>query len=583
MRHRREDGFTLIELAVSLGVFAVAMIGLSLMFDQALESASRVRFDEAARTIAQRQVEEMRALPFYVPQNPENAGDVDLLDFYFPNHVNDTSPACPAGVYDPTVDAWTFTCTVDPVNEDGRDFRLQVVSQFVAVQDSGGVVAKPPDSDYDSDAAGVDEPPTRAVQVTVIVSRSVGGQDRSVTLDTVIVEGGQELPTVEASGSIEGVNVSGVIFQDGDGAGSLAAEVLASVGKAETAFREVNLSTSQASADPLSATERDSATGIPVGDPPRVDLPTQGQSSVSVPNSTFGDFQADSTGMPPPPMSSLQDPILPIASWLPGPSDASAEARVSKLHSLTPEGLATATVDEFQLNARDENEAVPLSMLELGRVAATVEQQSTTTQTTVEAVMDLSTLSGGCEEPERPAVAVRASRDFASNPNYHGVVVMESMHLEADATAGTTTAATGVSWRVDCLRVWDPNLVNPGDPENPLGDYGPSYTFGFILGCGPWIDDPATCGPLVPANPVVVPAAYASGGETALDIVVGITVQDSVPGGAGGASTASLAQKNVLFITTRDDLVGPTVPELEPMLVGFGNANLSVSYIDHAH
>jgi hypothetical protein len=218
-------------------------------------------------------------------------------------------------------------------------------------------------------------------------------------------------------------------------------------------------------------------------------------------------------------------------------------------------------------------------MIEFGLATSVVEQRSTTTGVTVEANVDLQAITG-----QRPGVAVFASRQFGSNPNYRGVVTISSLSVDADVAAASTASNADVSWRVDDLRVWDPNLPNPSDPGNPLGDYGPAFTFGFVAGCGGWITTPPVTCPtgLGTPNPVVIPLAYAGGGgETSLSIISGLTAPEATSDASIGFSTASLSQKNVLSIVTRDDVAGAV--QLEPMSVVLGSVNLSVSFLSHEH
>jgi hypothetical protein len=71
------------------------------------------------------------------------------------------------------------------------------------------------------------------------------------------------------------------------------------------------------------------------------------------------------------------------------------------------------------------------------------------------------------------------------------------------------------------------------------------------------------------------------GTSTSLSIVAGVTVRDSQVDAAAGTASASVAQKNILSITTRDDVTGAT--PLEAMLVGVGDASADASYIVHEH
>jgi hypothetical protein len=171
---------------------------------------------------------------------------------------------------------------------------------------------------------------------------------------------------------------------------------------------------------------------------------------------------------------------------------------------------------------------------------------------------------------------------------FNGVLLIRSLHVDAEVVASTTTATTAINWTVENLRVWDP-AANSG-----LGDYGPSYSFGMIATCGGWVGNPAQCGPartdgkapFENPNPVVIPNSYAgtdsSGAAgSSLSIVAGVTVREANADPANGISNASVAQKNILSITTRDDLTGAVA--LEPMLLGVGDTNVSVSYITHEH
>ena len=574
MTRRHERGFTLIELAVSLGVFAIAVLTLSLLFDRALESTAQVRFDETAKTVAQDKLEEVRSLPVYVPQS-EETGNVDVLDLYFPNTTGATVLPPPAtGAYDATANVWTFTTTIDPLTVDGRDFRLQVGAQFVTPTDGGALVPRQPTATYNSDVADVDDPPSNSVKVTVTVSRLVGGQTRQVSLDTIMVRREETEPSVEASAQVHAADVSGVAFQDGDAGGGIAAEILATVAQTNLAFREVTGSTSQASADPLEVVERE-----PIGNVEIARRPTAGSTAASVPNSTTGDVQVPANGLLAADSMSSVNGVGAIAAWGSADPSGTAAARVSKLHSLQPEGRAAAASNAFELNARDAGESVPLRMIELGRATSVVEQGSTTTGVTVVADVNLETIAG-----VRPGVAVFASRDFGSNPNYRGVVTIGSVSVDADIAAASTSSTADVSWRVNGLRVWDPNLPNLSDPANPLGDYGPPFTFGFIAGCGGWIATPPVTCPtgLGTPNPVVIPAAYAgAGGQTSLAIVSGLTAPEVTSDPAVGFSTASLSQKNVLSIVTRDDIAGAA--PLEPMSVVLGSVNVSASFLSHEH
>ncbi|MGH2764841.1 MAG: type IV pilus modification PilV family protein [Actinomycetota bacterium] len=576
MTRRRDEGFTLIEIAISLSVFAVVMISLTLLFDTSLETASRTRFDELGKTVAQQKLEEIRSLPYHVAQT-EEAGDVDALDLYFPN-LTGTSPIAGAtGSYDATTDVWTFTTTQN-VTEDGRDFQIATALQFVTPLDTGSLQPQAPLAGYDSDSANVDEPATNSVRAVVTVSRNIGGgQPRSVTLETVITQAEADQPSVEASGSVLGAQVTGLSFQDGDGGGGVTADILAEVARAQTAFREVAESTSQASSDPIQVVERDPVTGVSI----QPEGPTTGQSSASVPNSSTGTVQSTSASIASGTYGSLNGTGV-IASWDSTNPSSTSEARISAVHSLSPEGRTTVDADDVEINARNLGDPVPLQMVFIDEIEGSVEQTSTTVQARVRSVVDIEG-SGGDR-----AVNVVATNQFNSNGTFDGILTIDSMHVDVEAVAGTTAASTVINWTVEGLRVWDPAA------DGGLGGYGPAYSFGMISTCGGWVDDPNLCGPartdgkadFENPNPVVIPAAYAGtdnagASATSLSVVAGVTVREANADAVNGISNASLSQKNILSITTRDDLADAVA--LQPMLLGLGDASASVSYIIHEH
>ena len=532
-----------------------------------------------AKVLAQRKIEEIRGLPMYVSQRTD-AADVDVLDLYVPDDASETTPTGASGTYDPSAGVWSFSSQEpDILTEPGSPYTRTVVVQFVRPLDDGSLQVRQPISGYDSDLLDFDRPAANAVSVTVTVAHTVEGQSRSVTLGTVIAQTRHDQPKVEAGGSVLAAQVSGLAVQDGDSPGQVA-DVLAQVGSGQVTYREISEPTAQASADPLEITERDPATNTPLQTPG----PSGGGSSATAPNSTTGniDDPTPTSLSASPPVSTINDPVVVIGSWLGTNPSADTAARVSSIHSQNPEASAAVALQRLLLNSRDLGDPVPERALELGRTSGLVEEASTTAESTVTAQVDIVPESGD------PGVTVWGPPQFLSNPEFEGVLTIESLHVDVEATAAASTSESHVHWRIDDLRIWDPN-ANGGD-----GAYAGPWTFGFDHDCGGWVDDPALCGPLRTdgraafenPNPVQIPAPYAGtdaagAQQTSINVVVGATIPEATSDPAAGTSNATAAQKNILSITTRDDLVG-AVP-LEPMLLELGDANANVSYVTHEH
>lgn len=569
-RRADERGFTLIELAVAVGVFGIFLIGFSFIFESAFSTSNEVRFDQRAKTLAQEKMEEVRALPFYVSQRT-GTGDVDILDRYFPGTANATTPTGAQGTYDGSSNVWTYTSTESIDDQAGR-FTRRVGVTFIVVAADGTVTPRPPITGYDSDNADLDRPTTNALRVTTTVSWTVRGRPHQVRLETIITRIRQEEPKVEVTGSVAGAQISGLEFYDGLAPGGVGADILAIVGQASVSYREVTESTAQASSRAVEVVERHPDTNTPI----QPEQTTQGMSSASVPNATSGVVQAD----PPSSMAagslvSLNDPRLPIATWGASSPAAATEARVSPRHTLNPEARAAVTAGTFRLNARNESALTAHRALDVGATSGQVEHRSTTTEARVTAGVSLT------------GVVISAAPQFTAIPDFAGTVVVDAVTVESQAVASTTTSSTAVDWTVRGLRLWDPD-------QGLLGGYVGPWTFGFISSCGGWVGDPILCGPdrtdgLDPfqnPNPVVIPAAYVGtdplGNESlSLTISAGATVRESAADASLGAANASAAQKNVLSITLRNDIVD--AEPLEPMVIGLGDANASVSYVEHEH
>jgi prepilin-type N-terminal cleavage/methylation domain-containing protein len=572
---RREEGFTLIELAVALGLFGIVLVSLSLLFDRSLATSTEARVDQIAKTLAQEKLEEVRSFPLYVSQR-EEVGDVDVLDRWFvdADGVDDVTPTGAAGVYDGTTAVWSYTSTETIDRPDSQPFTRRVVVQFVKSGAGGTLEPVAPVAGYDSDVLDVDQPSTETALVTVDVS---WGDGEVVSLNTVIAITRQDAPSVEATGSFVGAQATGVQYRDGDDVGQTA-DLLAIITQGRVAFREVTSASSQASGDPVEVIERDPQTNAPL----QPEGPTAGESSATAPNSTDGSVQTDSQSLTGGSITSVNLPTTTVASWGGSLPSASTEARVSSSHSLNPQARSTVTAADVHLFSRQQGESGEHPVLDTGTVTGVAEQISTTSQARVSVSVDLLPLNG------QPGAAIWSAPQWEDVDGFEGVVTVEELSVDLVATASGSTSSSAVDWVVEGLRVWDPDLAGG------VGAYSVPYTFGFRTDCGGWVVDPNLCGPLRTdgkddfenPNPVVIPDSYAGtdaqgNAATSLTIVAGVTVRDSAADASQGFATASAAQKNILAISTRDDIEGAA--RLEPMLVGLGDANASVSYIAHEH
>ncbi len=81
-RCRRDDGFTLIEIVVALGIVMVVAASLLPQLVAGIQATSTARTVSQAKGVLQGQLDRMRNLPFYV--SPAAGDHKDVLDYYFP-------------------------------------------------------------------------------------------------------------------------------------------------------------------------------------------------------------------------------------------------------------------------------------------------------------------------------------------------------------------------------------------------------------------------------------------------------------------------------------------------------------------
>ena len=106
---RSEDGFTLLELLISLAVFAIGMLGLSALFAmQVTTNADAIRHN-VANNIALGMIEKARSVPYYlmvswdptderaaIPcQGSGAANQANRVDCLRPDSVDNTTPPAP--------------------------------------------------------------------------------------------------------------------------------------------------------------------------------------------------------------------------------------------------------------------------------------------------------------------------------------------------------------------------------------------------------------------------------------------------------------------------------------------------------
>lgn len=199
LRAKGDDGFTLVEVLVSLTVFAVVAAASAGMIITSLRTSLVSKLDTGAKNLGQERIEIMRNLPFHIPRDPAatTPDNSDLLDVYYRNLTAAAGPTSTGFVA--ACGTQTTTCSGraewDPPS--GSFYRYVIdpipgypkYKQYVATQflDSNRTPLAP--GTYDSQVSGIDAGPSQFVGITVTTYWSAGTLNKSFQLQTLISAG----------------------------------------------------------------------------------------------------------------------------------------------------------------------------------------------------------------------------------------------------------------------------------------------------------------------------------------------------------------------------------------------------------
>lgn len=254
---RSAAGFTLIEVMVALGVVTLVMLALVPQLVVGIRSTGVAREMTHTKGIAQGQVERMRNLPFHVAR--EAGQFVDVLDQYYPNASTAPSGLTCTGAdgkaVPPATSATGFVagtgsrCAYEPpagtafyrtvqrrTDPQMGDHTIVVDTQFLS--DGTPPVAVAPDTTFNSQTTGKDNPPSNQIGVTVTVFSHRFPTRQPVTLYTQVASQPPTLTRLRARSGVRALEI-GSATRDGTTAVplSLSAGVLNIVGSVSTASK----------------------------------------------------------------------------------------------------------------------------------------------------------------------------------------------------------------------------------------------------------------------------------------------------------------------------------------------------------
>jgi Tfp pilus assembly protein PilV len=184
---RGDDGFSLIEVVVALGILMIVVVTLLPQLIVGIQATGTARLVTQSKGIAQAELERMRNLPYHISSEAGNYRDV--LDFYYTNLTTPTvTPGCTSGggyaapqagwtgyvsptgarcSYEPATGAFYRTVRQVPAANGIAAFTVVVGTQFL----SGATPPQPvtPTTGYNTQTTAGGRPASHQIGVTVTV------------------------------------------------------------------------------------------------------------------------------------------------------------------------------------------------------------------------------------------------------------------------------------------------------------------------------------------------------------------------------------------------------------------------------
>lgn len=214
----RDDGFTLTEVVVAIGLLALVMIAVLPVFISMLQGTVVTKMNTQAKNLAQERMDQMRNLRFHIDR--QNGPFLDLLDMYYTNAdsagaatVVTTGGVPLTGAYvasgaasggEPAAPFYRVTTGPLP---GATDFSQIIDTQFLA-PDGTTVPATRYQDLYDSQVVGKDQPPTLMLGVTVITKWVQGGSPKTYRTYTRITDGRPQQPVIQSQSRAVAVDIT---------------------------------------------------------------------------------------------------------------------------------------------------------------------------------------------------------------------------------------------------------------------------------------------------------------------------------------------------------------------------------------
>lgn len=220
---RRDEGFSLVEIVISMALLAVLLVAALPMFLSMVRGTVVTRQQTQAKNLSQERLEQVRGLRYHVDR--QNGPFLDLLDIYYTNANPSAAPvAVPVGGDELTGSyvasgggtggepvAPYYRVTINTL-DGAPGFSQVVTTKFLEPDGQTAVPASrfqgTATTGYDSQVVGRDTPPTLFIGVTVITKWMQEGVQKSFRTYTTVTETRPETPVIQSQVRSTAVDIS---------------------------------------------------------------------------------------------------------------------------------------------------------------------------------------------------------------------------------------------------------------------------------------------------------------------------------------------------------------------------------------
>ena len=207
-RLRADDGFSLIEIVVAMGLMMVVLTASLPALLAMLRSTEVTRLNTQAKNLSQERLEQVRDLRFHVDR--QNGPFLDLLDIYYTNAtaampvttvtaggVTLTSSYVRTAAAAGGLPAAPFYKTQTGALPGATKFSQVVAAQFLG-PDGTALPASRFEDLYNSQVVGADAPPSLVLGLTVVTSWTQAGVSKTYRTYTQVTDGRPAQPLIQS-------------------------------------------------------------------------------------------------------------------------------------------------------------------------------------------------------------------------------------------------------------------------------------------------------------------------------------------------------------------------------------------------